>query len=357
MKLHFVYLLISFLLISTNFFCQKKIKKEEFLGNWVKIKTEMKDGSRLIAIYKGYIKQFEMTFQKNKFYKDYYPAQYYRNATFDYKLKNNKLITSKHFAYKIEKLTKDSLVISEEMKGVESDKLKRHYLIKKQSIISRQKELNKDSSELIANFFFTPKFKDNIKLYLNNMLMKRHINLKLKGKILLDTKNKKVETKITYRDIENISMQENILVNALNNSYTLWDIKGFENYENIIINFVIIMNRKGKKSYGIKVGLLTNSFEQALGLYGLSYNQITNGNKFLSLGIKSIENKEYKKAIEYFTKSFKSNHTLVESLYNRAFCLYKLKEYNKACEDWNILKELGQKKGEKLFKKNCKIIE
>ena len=220
-----------------------------------------------------------------------------------------------------------------------------------------EKELNKDSSELIANFFFTPKFKDNIKLYLNNMLMKRHINLKLKGKILLDTKNKKVETKITYRDIENISMQENILVNALNNSYTLWDIKGFENYENIIINFVIIMNRKGKKSYGIKVGLLTNSFEQALGLYGLSYNQITNGNKFLSLGIKSIENKEYKKAIEYFTKSFKSNHTLVESLYNRAFCLYKLKEYNKACEDWNILKELGQKKGEKLFKKNCKIIE
>ena len=42
-----------------------------------------------------------------------------KNATFDYKLKNNKLITSKHFSYKIEKITKDSLVISEEMKGLE----------------------------------------------------------------------------------------------------------------------------------------------------------------------------------------------------------------------------------------------
>ncbi len=357
MKLPFIYLFTAFLLISTNSFSQKKIKKEEFLGNWVKIKTEMKDGSKLIPIYKGYIKPFEMIFQKKKFYIDYYPAQYYKNATFDYKLKNNKLITSKHFSYKIEKITKDSLVISEEMKGLESDKLKRHYLIKKENIIHRQKELKKDSKNLIANFFFTPKFKDNIKLYLNNMLMKRHINLKLKGKIILDTKNKKVETKITFRDSEKISMQENILVNALNNSYSLWDIKGFENFENIIINFVIIMDRKGKKSFGIKVGLLTNSFEQALGLYGLTYNQITNGNKFLSLGIKSIENNEFKKAIEYFTKSFESNHTLVESLYNRAFCYYKLKEYDKACVDWNILKELGQKKGEKLFMENCKIIE
>lgn len=77
----------------------------------------------------------------------------------------------------------------------------------------------------------------------------------------------------------------------------------------------------------------------------------------MSLGIKNIENNEFKKAIDFFTKSFKSNHTLVESLYNRAYCYYKLKEYDKACLDWNILKELGQKKGEKLFMENCKIIE
>ena len=357
MKSPFVYLLIFFLLISANLFSQKKIKKEEFLGNWVKIKSEMKDGSKLIPVYKDYTKHFEMIFQKKKFYTDYYPAQYYKNATFDYKLKNNKLITSKHFAYQIEKITKDSLVISEEMKGLESDKLKRHYLIKKEIIINKYQKLNKGSKNLIANVFFTPKFKDNIKLYLNNRLKKRHLNLKLKGKIILNTKNKKAETQITYRDSENILMQENILVNALNNSYTLWDIKGFENYENIIINFVIIMNREGEKSYGIKVGLLTNSFEQLLGLYGLSYSQITDGNKFLSLGIENIENNEFKKAIDFFTKSFKSNHTLVESLYNRAYCYYKLKEYDKACLDWNILKELGQKKGEKLFMENCKIIE
>ena len=352
MKKKLLYI-IAFLLISNSLFAQ--FKKEQIIGSWFKTTTEMKDGSELIPVYKDYVKHFEMIFEKKQFFIDYYPAQHYKNATFNYKLKGNKIVTSKHYAYVIEKLTKDSLVISEQMKGLDNDKLKRHYLIKKEIILEEQQKKNKDSINLIANPFYTPKFYDNIQLYLNNKMMKRHINLNLKGKLKLYPKRQKVKSEITYRDSEVITMQEKIIVDALNYSFTLWDINGFENYNSIAIDFVIIMERKGENSYGIRIGLLTNSFTQLLGLYGLTYTQITDGNKYLKMGIQSYQKNEFKQAIEYFTKSYNTNHTLVESLYNRAFCYYQLKEYDKACIDWKILEILGQKRAIKLFNENCII--
>jgi len=342
--------LIFFLVISNKLFSQ--YKKEQLIGSWYKVRTEMKDSSELIPVYKDYIKHFEMTFEKKRFFTDYYPAQHYKEASFDYKLKSDEIIVSKYYSYKIEKLTKDSLVISEQMKGVEDDKLKRHYLIKKEVILKMQQKKNENLLSIVANPFYTPKFNDNINLYLNSRLMKRHIKLNLKGTLKLYPQTKKAITKITYRDSDIITMQENIIIDALNYSFSLWDISGFENYKSITINFVIIMERKGKNSYGIRVGLLTNSFTQLLGLYGLTYTQISDGNKFLKLGILSYQKEKYEQAIEYFTKSYNSNHTLVESLYNRAYCYYQLKEYDKACMDWGMLDSLGQRKAKELLKKN-----
>lgn len=352
MKKKLLYI-VTFLLVSSNLFAQ--FKKEQLIGSWFKTRTEMKDSSELIPVYKDYVKHFEMIFEKKQLFTDYYPAQHYKNATLDYKLKANKIVTSKHYAYVIEKLTKDSLVISEQMKGLDNDKLKRHYLIKKEIILEEQQRKNKDSINLTATPFYTPKFYDNIQLYLNNKMMKRHINLNLKGKLKLYPKKQKVKTEITYRDSEIITMQEKIIIDALNYSFTLWDFNGFENYNSITIDFVIIMERKGENSYGIRIGLLTNSFTQLLGLYGLTYTQITDGNKYLKMGIQSYQKNEFKQAIEYFTKSYNTNHTLVESLYNRAFCYYQLKEYDKACIDWKILEMLGQKRAVKLFNENCII--
>lgn len=357
MKTKYTLLSIYFILSSFNLFSQIKVKRKDVIGKWIKVKTEMKDGSKLIPIYTDYISHFEMIFEKGKFHTEYYPAQSYKNSTSSYKIKKNRIISKEHFTYKIEKISRDSLIICEEMEGFENDKLKRHFLIKKEIISKEQRKKNEDIKSLTANPFYTPKFKGNINLYLNSRLMKRHINLKLKGQLKLDLKKNRAKTKITFRDSPILLMQEKILIKALNNSYTLWNLSGFEKFESIIINFVIILERKGEKSYGIKVGLLTNSFEQLLGQYGLSYYQIKKGNEYLKLGLESINNKNFRKAIDYFTESFKFNHTLVESLYNKAYCHFILKEYNKACIDWNILKNLGQKKGEKLFSEYCKIVE
>jgi len=351
MKNKLFYLILSITIFSN---VNAQIKKADLLGSWIQTKTGMKDSSELIPVYKDYIKHFDITFEKKKYHINYYPAQKFQNATNSYRFKKNKIVVSKHYALEIEKLTKDSLVIVEQMKGLDDDKLKRHYLIKKEKIVNKQKIIHQGLNKITANPYYTPLFTDNIKLYLNRGLNRNHTNLDLKGIIKIYPQKNDIKTIITFRDKTGL-YQENMIVELLNNSCHLWDLKYFENYEEVDIEFVIIMTRKGKNSYGLKIGLLTNSFNQLRGLYGLTYTQITDGNKYLKTGIKYYINKDYKNAIKNFTKSFESNHTLVDALYNRALCYYDTKQYLNACLDWKILSDLGQKRAEKLFNENCEL--
>ena len=351
MKNKILRLILSLTILSN---INAQTKNTDLLGSWIQIKTEMKDSSELIPVYKDYIKHFDMTFEKKKYHTNYYPAQKFKNATNNYKLKKNKIVASKHYALEIEKLTRDSLVIVEQMKGLDDDKLKRHYLIKKERIFSEQKAIYQGLNKITANPYYTPLFIDNIQLYLSRGLNKSHTNLNLKGVIKIYPKNKDIKTVITFSDKKGL-YQENIIVDLLNNSYPSWDLKHFENYDEINIEFVILIHRKGKNSYGLKIGLLTNSFNQLKGLYGLTYTQITDGNKYLKSGIDYYNAKDYKNAIKDFTKSFESNHTLVDALYNRAICYYENKQYLKACLDWKTLSDLGQKRAQKLFEENCEL--
>ncbi|MDO5979192.1 tetratricopeptide repeat protein [Flavivirga spongiicola] len=330
-----------------------QLNKSNLLGSWVKIKTEMKDSSYLIPVYPDYIKHFEMVFRDNDYDTDYYPAQKKDNSNSKYKLRGNRIVASKHFAYEVEKLNKDSLIIVEQMKGVEDDKLKRHYLIKKANINLTEKQKHISSNHLIANPYYTPQFSQNLERYLNRGLQKTHKSLSLKGTINILLKDKKVRTEITYRDKDD-PFREGVIVNLLNETFNFWDVSGFENYDSIAINFVIIME-KTKTYRGLNIGLLTDSFTQLRGLYGLTYEQIRDGNKYFNLGLSSFQKDKFDEAIKYFTKSFEINHTKVDALYNRAACYVQKTEYLKACYDWARLAELGQKRGEKLLKENCVI--
>jgi len=351
MRLFIVFFIVlTSLLTNVN----AQINKADLLGSWVKTRTEMKDSSELVPVYQGYVNHFDMTFEKKSYTTNYYPAQKYSNATSSYKLRKNKIVTSKYFAFEIEKLRNDSLVIVEKMAKMSNDKLKRHYLIKKEKIRAQLVKAHIGLNSFVAKPYYTPLFSGNIQRYLNRGLQKRHTNLNLKGNIKLFTKEQKVETEITFRS-KNGLYQEKIILDLLNNSFEKWDLTGFEEFDNIIIEFVIIMDKKGKNSYGIKIRLLTNSWEQLQGLYGLTYSQISDGGKYLKLGIRSYERKDMKNAITYFSKAFESNHTLVDALYNRALCYYESKEFNKACYDWKKLIDLGQKRADVLFKDHCII--
>tara|TARA_R110002124_G_scaffold286466_2_gene467497 strand:+ start:92 stop:1147 length:1056 start_codon:yes stop_codon:yes gene_type:complete len=329
-----------------------QIGKSDLLGVWVNTKTDMKDGSKLIPIYPDYVNHFEITFLKNKFITDYYPSQSKLSSSNSYQLKNDLIESSINFGYEIEKLSNDTLIIVEKMNWLEDDQLKRFYMIKKEKLLALEKSKNYTNEHLIANPFYSPEFEGSIELYLNNGLNKKYTNLKLKGKLNILLDDKKVDVAITHRD-NNDPKQEKTITKLLQKSFKKWNLDGFNEYSTISIDFVIIME-KTKTYRGLRMGLNMNSFTQLLGLYGLTYKQLFDGNKIFNLGNESFQLGNYEDAINYYTESFELNHTKVEALYNRASAYIKLERYEQACSDWKKLKDLGQKQGEKLYHENCK---
>lgn len=329
-----------------------QIKKKELVGTWVKVKTEMRDGSRLIPIYHDYIQHFNMTLTKQELITDYYPGQIRNTSSFNYKLKGNELYLSKHFSYFIEKISQDSLIIVEQIDDMKIDKLKRHYLVNKNSINTIKRNEHDLDTEIYADYYYTPVFLGDMQKILNNTLKGYRDNLKLKGTINLLIKDKKVDAIVTYRDKVD-PLRETTIINFLDNSYPLWDLSGFEKYDKVSIDFVLIME-KTKTFRGLNIALFTDSFTQLKGLYGLPLEIIRESNKYYKMGIEYYNNNQLELAIENFTKSYEVNHTLIDALYNRAASYYNLGKFKEACQDWKTLNNLEQVEGAKMYRNKCK---
>lgn len=349
-KLKYIVVLIIILVFTTtSSFSQ--IKKVDLLGSWIKVHTNMKDGSSLIPIYPDYIKFIEFTFYRNTFSTNYYPVTKFKEESNSYQINDSTIFISNNLSYQIEKLTKDSLVIVEKMNWLEDDKLRRFYLKRKEVLSEEESNKFQNTSQIKANPYYTPIYNGNLNFTLNKSLNRKHRNQKLQGILQIFPTKRKIEVNITYRSTEDYK-QENIIKSVLENSFKKWDLSGFEHYSSISIEFAIIVE-KTKTFRGLTIELLSDSFTQLLGLYGLSYEQLFDGNKYFKKGIESYQSENYTLAIKHFSKSYELNHTKVDALYNRAACYIQLNQLDKACDDWKTLSELGQKTGEKLYLQNC----
>ena len=72
------------------------------------------------------------------------------------------------------------------------------------------------------------------------------------------------------------------------------------------------------------------------------------------LGNIKMQQKHYKKAIEFYTKSIEMDGKLAEAYYNRASCKINLKDKKGACLDWQKAAELDLIKATEMMNKYCK---
>jgi tetratricopeptide (TPR) repeat protein len=86
----------------------------------------------------------------------------------------------------------------------------------------------------------------------------------------------------------------------------------------------------------------------SIGVYGQT------GKDYLLKGVAKYNAKDYKGAIEDFTKTIEINPKNGTAYFNRGNCKYLLNEKEAACEDWSKSVELGNLDARKAFKKNCK---
>tara|TARA_R110002050_G_scaffold300510_1_gene470237 strand:+ start:1106 stop:2155 length:1050 start_codon:yes stop_codon:yes gene_type:complete len=328
-------------------------KTNQLLDTWVNTKTEMKDGSKYISFYSQEKRYIEFTFNKDYYVLNSYPARLNQGEIQNYKLNIDRIIASPNFEFNIEKLTQDSLVISEQMVGLTDDKLKRYYLSRKSSLIKKAKKKNQNSINLLATQNFTPKYKGNLTLDLNNKLRNHKGTLEISGFLNLKPHERKAEVKVSKIESDS-EIMTNYTIKILNKTYKKWNLKGFENYEMISIPFIIVVRNVGR-SRGCKIKFFSQLLNDLNVDYGKPYENMTESSKYFGLGIASYESRDFESAITNFTKSYEWDHSFLDALYNRAASYYENEQLDSACSDWKKLKELGQINGELLYNTNCEI--
>ena len=120
-----------------------------------------------------------------------------------------------------------------------------------------------------------------------------------------------------------------------------------------------IVNSFPKWSPGVQKGnAVSVSFNLPLNFKLRGYEAYSNipplALKYYKKGIKSIDKEKYEEAIKNFSEALKWHPKYKEAYIKRAFAYHRTKNIDKACKDWRISFQLGEKEMQESIDKYCK---
>lgn len=324
-------------------------------SEWIKLKSERKDGSRIISRFILENQFNKLTFGSNdtllslsKGFLDKLP----------YKINKDTLVINGFNKNVIEILNDSMLVYSEYTKSNEPlDKFDRHFYMKKR--YSYDYALKNGLVEFITdslikvNNYAEPEFtKGDINEYFSDKV-KKIVNKKyVTGYFIISPESKVIKVYISHTSkagkelkdriktlITETSGMWNLPFKDSNYSYKyLFTIRFFNQYEFKSISFVPHKNKE--HLYDIKKQFTLNDKRKAERYYY----------KATRLLLKT----KFNKAIKWYSKCIEIDSLYIDAYYNRAYANYQLNDTIKSCKDWSILLNYGQKEGERLYEQNCK---
>jgi len=342
------FLIITILIINFSF---GQVNNSEIYGNWIKLKSEMKDGSKLFSRFERDSTFLEYTISKNKICYNSSPIHKTNQGCLEFTLIDNFIKTSQYSGFIVEKITADSLVISEKIDDLTDDKLKRTYFVRQEVILSKFKDRNNKNKNIVASKFFTPKTNSTIEKDLNKAFKNNYSNFELIGNLKIYPKESKIKTQITFSTQKDSSRIKTVK-KVFDNSFDKWNLTNFEDYESIELAFVL-QSEITKTYRGIKVIFFTNDLKEFEILYGGKLDDLKKSSEFFQKGIIEYQKKKYDKAIEYFTESYKYDSKNIDALYNKAAMYFESGDLKNACNTWKEISELGQVPARELYQNNC----
>jgi len=344
-------ILLILILFTIKSYCQENYISK-LNGDWVKFKIEMKDGSKLIDRFLTDSSYVNYRFTNYRMCTNGNPTHRVNESCFPFSIKKDFIKTSSTSGYTIDRIKNDTLILSERINGMGDDKLKRLYFIREKKIFNEIKKQKGGIKKQIANEFYTPVLKSSLMLELNKAFKKKHSNFKLKGKVIIDLVNKKVQTKITYSNTIDSSKIKRVK-KVIGKSYKLWNLERFDGIETITLPFVL-KDKKTKTVWGISMKFFTTSFYYLDTVHGGDLKTNQKAGEYFAKAIKAFQNKEYENSIFCFSKSYELDSKNIDALYNRAAVYYEMGKTELACKDWISLSQLGQKRGMELLNNHCK---
>ncbi len=324
-----------------------QITNEDLLGNWVKYKVEMKDGSRVVDHANT-----EENFMKLVFFEDraqLFTDPYYVGTENDYVLEGN-IINFDYRSFMVEKVNENELVLIENSHlGLPDDKVKRYYFINEQylyEVMIKNKDIVFFNEEtIVATKYLTPYVNRRFDAYLDIEYYEL-LNGDLLGYLIISNGGFVADVKIT--DKKNISEKWELeIIQYLHEYGGTW----------------ILPNHEALKKYHYKMEFemhinsvpVLNSTDHVLTFYSQNLEDHTQdkrnivteesmraSQKNFNKGNDFIAKEDFDKAIKYYEKAIKKDSLNFNAFYNRAYSFMQLKNMRSACRDWLYLKNLGQ---------------
>lgn len=356
----FKYFSIIFFLFTS--IVNSQINHHYLTGDWVKVKNRMIDGSKNVSEPFSSSKFHTWKISNKKLCMDSDPINSYEESCLDYNLENNFIRTSSESGYEITKLTADSLIVVERIKGIiENDELKKLWFVKSSIIKNNYIDKHKNDSILIADEHFTPTLNKNFIVEIHKNLLKRnkYPNFNLIGNIVFFPKNKKLELEINNADDKNVIDNKkaiDYIKTTIEKTYDNWNLNDFKGFKKIYIPFLIkseSYSYKGGNYKGSPIFYFINNIEDVEKIYGIKMEDLRSSSENFQNGIIEYQNKEYDKAIEFFMKSYEIDNRKIDALYNIAAIYSLINDKTKMCQCLKKLKDLEQTEGTKQYDENC----
>lgn len=331
------------------------INESNLIGEWVEVRSEMRDGSPVNIPYKS--KDYKLSFSfLNKNSVVIKPLSIYHEKVKDvfYSIRDFPMLATPNMTYQVEELTGTTMILTETSSEVEANSLKRYFLVRSEALYHTKKEENRDSV-LVATRDFTPM----IKQYTDkSYLLKKSIKLpyRTKGLYVIDLESEESFVFLDSLDLKkkkHIEKEMELLTEVFAVPFMDWNLDGFEEYSKIEIPFVLD-NREVDGRFEMQIVHFTEDVSIFDSYYGPSLKEKEKAYMLYQKGIEAFHSQKFKEAIKLFTDSFAIDTENLDALYNKAVVYFHTEDFNNACQIWRELKNLGQIRAEKLLEKHCK---
>lgn len=352
-----------FLILNVGFL-SAQIDKKLLYQDWFITNILMKDGSKPFQKKETFMQNFGLRVESDFYKLDEVNSLHIKSKIpMFYFLRDHLLETSPESGMLIEKLTSDSLIISQKIDNMEENKLMRYYMIPLSKARNQRMVLFKGQDTLVSNPLLNPYFKNKLtkkEFKTNNgkpsFTKKQKQNFQFNGYVLLDLTQKKATAVLNNFDSSFSAEVEEITKNLTEN-FSDWNVAPFADFKFIKVPFSF------KRYFQI-----TGSLYSYGDIYTLNSDEIPAfevsfineeaeeenvSNNYFSLGVKDYEKKNYEEAALNFEKSYIANPRNLQAYYNYAALSLIIGNKLKACETYEFLKDKGQKPAEKIFLEKC----
>lgn len=350
------FFLTLFLSISLQFSSQTNT---QLLSNssWVRVKFSMLDGSRDLSQVKSRILLWSISGNTLCEYSD--PIFMDMKSCVDFKLDKRVMKTSEEAGYQIEKLTPDSLIVTQRVDGVNvPDKIRKIWFVNKSVFVNNFLNKVKNDSVVTANRDFTPSLKKNIISSILDIYVQKEYShdFSLEGSILIFPKNQTIKIEIDNEgQLQKDQKSINLFKSTLEKNYYLWDISGFEKFKKIIIPYKYFSKIKNGHTEFSSTGItfFDRNYVNFVKEYTVYIKDKKLSVQYFSKGVEAINKKKFDKAIQFFNQAYEYDNTNTDALYNVVAISLAQNNTNISCSTLQKLKDLEQTEGTKLFNENC----